>query len=453
MVHLEYRLARADVIGEGGFTYEDWELLLRRGDEVRAKVRKMGPGFCRLPYDDPSDMVRFVRERRGMYSDFVVVGIGGSALGAIALISALSHPYYNILPEEKRGGPRVFFSDNVDPWQLRGLLDVLEPRRTLFNVVTKSGGTAETVATFLVVRRFLEDALGGSWREHVVVTTDPERGDMREVARREGLPAFPVPPDVGGRFSVLSPVGLLPAAFAGIDVGELLAGARDMDRRLKNSSPEEDPAYIGAALNWIFYGKGKRMTVMMPYSRALKELAEWFRQLWAESLGKKLDLEGKVVQVGPTPLRALGATDQHSQVQLYVEGPPDKFFTFIVPEDYGADFVFPEYYPDLDAMGYLAGKRMSELIKAEQIATAYALAEAGRPSMTIKLPKVDPYHLGGLLYMFEMQTAYAGELFGVNAYDQPGVELGKRATYALMGRSGYEGLRGEIEKFLGGIVI
>ena len=453
MIRLDHRLATSELIGGHGITSEDWGQAIKLAQDVRAKVqarREAGElGFCELPYEDPSDILEFVRQRRDEYEDFIGVGIGGSALGAIALISALCPPYYNLLPREKRYGPRVFFSDNVDPWELRGLLEVVDPGRALFNIVTKSGGTVETVATFLVVRKLLEEAVGRRWREHVVVTTDPHRGDLREVARREGLPVFHIPPNVGGRFSVLSPVGLLPAAFAGIDVEGLLAGARDMDRRIRTSHPDDDPAYIGAALHWLFYGKGKWIAVMMPYARALREVADWFRQLWAESLGKKYNLKGEVVHIGPTPVRALGTTDQHSQVQLYVEGPPDKFFTFIAVEDYGSDFVFPEYYPDLSAMGYLGGRRMSELIKAEQVATAYALAKAGRPSVTITLPKVDAYHLGELLYMLEMQTAYAGELFGVNAYDQPGVEAGKHAAYALMCRPGYEELREEIEEFLG----
>jgi glucose-6-phosphate isomerase len=202
---------------------------------------------------------------------------------------------------------------------------------------------------------------------------------------------------------------------------------------------------MGAALNYLLYAKkGKPILVMMPYSHALRDLADWFRQLWAESLGKKLSLQGKVVNVGPTPVKALGVTDQHSQVQLYMEGPHDKAFTLLAVERFEEDVPIPHLYPELEAMAYLGGRSLAELFRAEQLATTWALTKARRPNATILFPQVSPHTVGQFIYLMEVMTAFMGKLLQVNPFDQPGVELGKQATYALMGRAGYDKLRAEL---------
>ena len=294
------------------------------------------------------------------------------------------------------------------------------------------------------------ERLGEKWRKHMVVTTDAKKGDLRTIADREGLPSFEVPDGVGGRFTVLTSVGLLSAAFSGIDIQELLDGAAAMDRRMQEYDPMENPAYVNACLHYLFdVNQGKRLSVMMPYVHALKDLADWYRQIWAESLGKKVALDGSIVHVGPTPIKALGATDQHSQIQLYVEGPFDKVITFLAVDRYRNALTFPPAYEDLGSLGYLGGHSMSELIQAERMATEFALTEAQRPNITITLPEVNPFTVGQLLYMLEVQTVFSGGLYGINPLDQPGVEAGKQATYALMGREGYEKKRAEIEAFDG----
>ena len=249
---------------------------------------------------------------------------------------------------------------------------------------------------------------------------------------------------MGGRFSVLSAVGLLPAVLAGIDVEELLAGARFMDQRLKDAAPDQNPAYRLAALFYLFAtAKSRPNLVFMPYASALAGMADWFCQLWAESLGKRQDLQGQVVNAGSTPVRALGATDQHSQLQLYMEGPPDKLITFLAVDKFKNHLEIPDLYPDQEALSYLGGHSLNELLRVEQQATAFNLMKAGRPNLTLHLPEINPFTIGQLIYLLEVVTVAAAFLFGVNAFDQPGVEGGKQTTYGLMGRRGFETYRRE----------
>lgn len=393
-----------------------------------------------------------VAKLRGRFDTMVVMGIGGSALGNIALQSALNPTTYNLhepgvgqqsLGNRRGQYPRIFIVDNVDPQYFGAVLDyclAVDPtlERTLFNVISKSGETAETAAQFMVIRDLLKKH-GRKGSEHVVAVTDPAKGTMREICKQEGYPTLPVPDGVGGRFSVLSPVGLFSAAMCGIDIDALLDGAASMDPICAREQLGKNPAAMLATL-LVELGehKGKVNHVMMPYSNGLYLLADWFRQLWAESLGKKHDKGGQTVYAGFTPIKALGTTDQHSQVQLYREGPNDKVFGLLEVGDFGShDLRIPEGL-GVEAIRYLEGKSMAGLLNAEKRATEYALVESQRPNFTIKFPKVDAFHVGQFIYLWEMVTAYAGLMLNIDAYDQPAVELGKQATFGLMGRAGYE---------------
>ncbi len=371
------------------------------------------------------------------YDNLVVLGIGGSALGNIALQSALNPATYNLQSAKERKGPRVFVVDNVDPVYLDSILSICDPKKTLFNVVSKSGETAETAAQFMIIRQRLQDALGKKWASHVVAITDPEKGTMRTICDEAGITTLPVPEGVGGRFSSLSPVGLFSAAAAGIDIDALLDGAKAMDERCSNPDLHSNPAAM-LALLLVEMGtrKGKPNHVMMPYCNALYLMADWYRQLWAESLGKKFDTNNEVVFAGFTPIKALGATDQHSQVQLYREGPNDKVFMFLEVEEFDTDITIPTGM-GVEAISYLEGKNMSTLLNAEKRATEYALIDSIRPNLTIKFPKVDAHHIGEFIALWQIATAYSGRMLNIDAYDQPAVETGKKATFGLMGREGY----------------
>lgn len=411
--------------------------------DVEARRAAGRLGFFELPYERTVvERIRSFADGVGQAFDTVVVlGIGGSALGTIALQNALLRPHWNELTDEERDFfPRLYVLDNVDPSTLGPLLERLDPRRTLFNVISKSGTTAETMAQFMTVRERLRQTLeGDKYRGHLLFTTDADSGVLRGLADAEGIATLPVPANVGGRFSVMSAVGLLPAALAGIDIEELLAGAADMDERCRTSILADNPAAMFAALQFLAHTeRAAPIHVMMAYTDRLYSAADWFRQLWAESLGKRRDTRGAEVFRGPTPVKALGATDQHSQVQLYMEGPFDKTVTFLAARELPADLAIPSAYPDIDALAYLGGRTMGELLDAERHATAAALASRGRMNMTIELPRIDARTVGQLLMMLQIATVYAGALYDVDPLDQPGVELGKQLTYALMGRPGFE---------------
>jgi glucose-6-phosphate isomerase len=416
---------------EGGIRDRELQELGPRLREAVDGFFKNPPGFMRLPktteFSYPSKALAEEVRSSGA-TDFIHVGIGGSALGPIALHRALNHPYYNLLPSHP--GPRLHFAENTDPATLAAILDVVDLPNTWVNVVTKSGSTAETIANFLVIRGALVEALGeGAYREHVVFTTDPEEGYLKQIANREGTQTLPIPSDVGGRFSVLTPVGLFPAAVTGLDADALLHGAAQCVNEVTQRGANH-PAVQGAAYYYLMdISKGRNVRVMMPYADPLDRLAAWFVQLWAESLGK----EGR----GSTPHGAVGTTDQHSQVQLYMEGPQDKVVEIIEIEDHPRDLPIPKAYEGLEGVGYLGGHTMAELLNVECDATRKALLEAGRPNATIKLGTIDEEHLGYLMEALEVQTAIAGSLYGVNAFDQPGVEAAKQITYSRMGRPGY----------------
>lgn len=376
---------------------------------------------------------------RGRFDNILVLGIGGSALGGLAVTEALLKPYWNLLtPEQRDNFPRIFFLDNIDPDAMNGLLDILDLKRTLVNVITKSGSTAETMSQFMIVKNRMKEVLEDDYRKNIVATTDRQTGVLRQISEQEGYKTFVVPDDVGGRFSVFSAVGLLPFALVGIDIDELVNGIKDMDLALKNTDIYQNIAAQGALIQYLMdTKKGKNLSVMMPYSSRLKYLSDWYVQLWAESLGKNEDLDGNPVHVGPTPIKALGATDQHSQIQLYNEGPNDKIITFVRVGEFDTTLEIPSIF-EYTGIGYLGGKTINDLINAEADSTKVSLLDYSRPNVTLTIPKVNGYYLAQLLYMLEVQTAIAGELYHINAFNQPGVEQAKNYTYALMGRAGYE---------------
>ncbi|MGQ9753364.1 MAG: glucose-6-phosphate isomerase [Thermaceae bacterium] len=407
--HLGWNLSKA---------LEDWRARLeeaQRALEEKRKDKGTFLGWVSLPEDTETlRAVRRYREGMDFVDDLVQIGIGGSSLGAMALEEAVG---------ERR--VRVHYVDHVEPTPLRALLDRLDPERTLVHVVSKSGTTLETLSAFALFLDWLKRNLS-DWRRHVVVTTDPEEGPLRRFAEEEGLASFSIPKEVGGRYSALSPVGLLPLAFSGADLESLLAGAR-MANEVAKKPLEANLSLKTALIQHLAYGEGRGVTVFMPYSARMRYLPGWFVQLHDESLGKRTR-QGK--PMGTTAVPALGPQDQHAQVQLFREGPKDKLLTLILPLQDEPLFI-PEG-PGLPP--FLPGKSFLDVLHAEALATEEALAEAGQRVYTLTLDRVDAYHLGWLLQHLMWQTAYLGELWGVNAFDQPGVELGKRLALARLER-------------------
>ena len=453
-LRLYWKNASAQAVGEKhGVTEKELKQIAPRIKDLTRQMsedRKAGKLRYRdLPYDQ--EMVESVHTEVEHFRDrcdvLVVLGIGGSALGNIALQNALNPYTYNLMSERARSGPQLFVLDNVDPDQIKVVVDLITPRikKTIVNVIGKSGETAETAAQFILFRDLLQRKLGKNYKQNILATTDPKGGTLREICNAEGYRTLEVPEGVGGRFTVLSAVGLFSAAMCGIDIDALLEGAADMDKRLKDADVLKNPAALLASVSWLLNEKGKTISVMMPYSTSLYSLADWFRQLWAESLGKRNGLKKKDVFAGQTPIKALGTTDQHSQIQLYREGPNDKIITFLEVERFSQKLTIPSSMKGVATLDYLAGSNFETLIHSEKIATEYALMESQRPTMTVTLPRISPQTVGQFLYLYEVAVSYMGGLFEINPYDQPAVQLGKDATYALMGKPGFAELAGKIQ--------
>lgn len=436
MITLDFTNIMSDT-GPGkkqGLTPENINSLKARFEKIHSDItRRKLPElfFLDLPGQDEDGINAAADNIKNNSDYFLLLGIGGSALGARTVLEALK-PFYNL-----KNSPKIFIYDNVDPGTLMSILSVIDLNKTTVNVVTKSGSTVETMASFLILRDALKKAHKKDFSKWIIATTDPEKGVLREIAEKEGYRTLSVHPDVAGRFSVLSPAGLLPASVAGINIKGLLKGAKDMLMRCSGKDIWKNPAYMYGALMYLM-GQKKNISVLVPYSDRLKAFSEWYCQLWAESLGKN--------NKGQTPYPSTGVTDQHSQLQLWMQGPKDKIVTFIRVENYGDDISISNSN-NIKQLDYLNRRTLGELIKAEQEATELALSKAGVPNIRINIPMIDSYYIGQLSLFFELAAVVTGLLYGINPFDQPGVEEGKNLTYGIMGRKGYEDKKAEILKY------
>lgn len=443
MLELDYTNVLDDIVGHAhGIPKIAFEKAAASSKHIVDDIQKAHAsgtiGFGDLPSDEKAVKAVTDFARSHAYPNILILGIGGSALGPAALEAALATP---------KAGKRLIALDNIDPDFIRASLDTISPQDTLVNVIAKSGVTAETMATFAVVRQWMVDALGeAKARERFVVTTDPQKGDLLAIARQENYPAFEIPPNIGGRFSVLTPVGTLPAALLGLNVESIMEGAREAGTQARNGF-FQNPALAAAFIQFVLdREKGKRILVLFPYSQALWKFGFWFKQLWGESLGKKLDRRNREVYYGQTPTAALGVTDQHSQLQLFIEGPNDKSFVFWNVKEFAHSLPITHPYSKYDSMGYLQHKSVGDLFKAEKQATEIALTEAGRPNVTVTVERINEQALGNLIMFSQYFTAYAGEFYDINAFDQPGVEYGKKLTFAMMSRAGFAEYNAKIEE-------
>lgn len=397
-------------------------------NECTTRYRNEEIGFMKLPHDFPAveQITSYASEHKQRWENLLIIGIGGSSLGITMLFDALCHPYHNLLNSELRNfTPRLFVIDNIDPEALSGLKTIIDPERTLVTIVTKSGGTVETWGNYF---QYLSVFNAEPRPDQVVAITDSENGFLNRFAKANSWHILPIPRDVGGRFSILTPVGLFPAAMMNIDVTRIVKGACDMHDQCMAPDFQYNPAMQLAAVTWLLMTrKEKSISVMMPYANSLRSFSDWYRQLWAESLSKQVNVHGDTVFSGQTPIQALGATDQHSQIQLYREGPNDKLITFIEVESFrfgGPMHKAPESTP-LEHLRFLD---TSEVLNIELDGTRNALTQSRRPNLTITLPAVTPYYLGQLIYLFEMTTILTGIMLKINPFDQPGIEASKKTV-------------------------
>lgn len=422
MLHLQIKnllkIGRLHGFSEAGFAKfcQKRQSLVQKVFSLKSK-----PGYAFLALPDAEanlkNVKKYVKEQaKNGWKNIVVLGIGGSALGAIAVRDALKSEFSK--------GPKLYVLDNIDPAYTSELLKNLNLSRTLFVVISKSGTTTEPMIQYGLVKEMLLKKFPKDYQKHLVFVTDPKNGLLRKIAKDEKITAFDIPPKIGGRFSVLTNVGLLPCALAGMDVGALLKGAREMREAIKRGKGMHNPALALAVAQFLLEKKKEKpITVLMPYSNYLFRMGDWYRQLLAESIGKG---RGS----GPTPINSLGTTDQHSQLQLYYDGPNNKFFIFMRVLKHAANPKVGDVLPE--EIGFLNGKKFSDVIDAAYHGTSMALTKHKRPNVTIEVPKVNAKSLGALFMLFEFQIALLGLLYKVNAFNQPGVEYSKKITKTIL---------------------
>lgn len=416
-------------VGAQGLAVEELARLDARVSTLRARLAtEFAQGrhsYLGLGDDDEAleRVLRLAQSRLGKFRHLIVLGIGGSALGLRAVVNALATP---------GADTDLHIVDSTDPWLFADVLARIELKHSLFVVISKSGGTIETVAALGLFVEKLR-AAGLPLRDHLIAITDPESGPLRAFADGHDLDTADIPPGVGGRFSVLSAAGLLPAALLGIDISGLLRGAALTRQVCLGPSARADwPARLGLCAVDL-YRLGKTSMVFMPYSARLRELAHWFVQLWDESLGKEAGTDGRKVSAGQTVIPAVGPTDQHAQMQLFLDGPNDKLLLFVRVRQHDSDFKLGDFdWADFDA-GYVRGRTLGEVIESQLAGTAAACTQKGRANATLSLPRLDASTLGELIMGLQVATSVAGMALGVNTYDQPAVELGKQLSRRMMG--------------------
>lgn len=403
-------------------------------------------GWLTLPHDIDDALLRDIDSTavriRELADVFVVVGIGGSYLGARAIIEALKHNFNQLLQTKGAKNPIILYAgQNLSEDYLADLFDVLDRYDYAINVISKSGTTTEPAVAFRILKNHIEKKYGNRARERIIVTTDSSKGALRKMANDLGYKSYIVPGDIGGRYSVLTPVGLLPIAVGGFDIKALVNGAKKMQLQLAETTDiERNPAALYAASRNALYMQGKFIEIMVNYQPNLSFFAEWWKQLYGESEGK----EGK----GIFPASVINTTDLHSMGQYIQDGERKIFETVLSVGKSKRKLLIPAEKEDLDQLNYIAGKNIHYVNQMAERGTTLAHLDGGVPCIEISIDKVDEYHLGGLIYFFEFACALSGYTLGVNPFDQPGVEAYKRNMFALLGKPGFEKESMEIQKRL-----
>lgn len=412
---------------------------------------KTGPGndylgWINLPKDyDKEEYARIKASAEKIRKDsdvLLVIGIGGSYLGARAAIETLTHSFQNLLTKDKRQAPQVIFvGHHMSSTYMSELFDVLEDKDVSINIISKSGTTTEPAIAFRIFKKFLEEKYGvEEATKRIYATTDKARGALKTVADEAGYESFVIPDDVGGRYSVLTAVGLLPIAVSGVNIDEMMQGAKAAMDDLSSPSLKDNPAYQYAAVRNVLYNKGKTTEILVNYEPQLQYFAEWWKQLFAESEGKD--------QKGIFPASANFTTDLHSIGQFIQEGRRNLFQTILHVNTAKKEITLEAEDNNADGLNYLAGKTIHEINDKAYQGTLLAHNDGDVPNLILELPKLDAYTFGYLVYFFEKAVAIGGYLLGVNPFDQPGVEAYKTNMFALLGKEGFESQREELEKRL-----
>lgn len=416
--------------------------IFKKEDLFKLKIQNFNKDdltFRNLIYSDVTWIKNLGKEIREKYENYVVVGIGGSDLGSRTIVNALK--------SNNKGINVLFIGANTDPDELKDFFENLSLEKTLFNIISKSGETIEIIANFLYIEGVLENKFGKeNIKNHITITTSEKKSTLRDIASEYEISVIEGVGDVGDRFSVLSVIGLLTADVIGVNIDNIIKGAIEIDEKTNSLNPEYNEALVFAELQYLSFEKlQKNISVLMPYSKRLERFGFWYRQLWAESLGKKMSITGKEIFAGITPIASLGSTDQHSQIQLYNEGPNDKTITFIIPEHFDSKIKIETELPNVS---YLNKVSFESIIKKERLATSISLTENNRANGTIFIDSIDEKSLGELFFFFEMAVSYLGNLFNIDTFNQPGVEKGKEYMYALLSKPEFEKQKKYLNKYI-----
>lgn len=442
---IDYTNITAEAIGTHGISETDFQSVSKEIKRAAEKISREQLLFRQLPYENIDEIIDYGMHIRNNFKNFLVLGIGGSALGPKSIFKSTCGRYHNEYKDNITPVPKLYFEDNVDPDRIYDLINTIDLENTCINIISKSGKTIETLSQMMIFVDALKKVKPDTWTENLVFTTDKDNSILLDLGRKYGIKMFYIPRKIGGRYSIFTPVGLLTAAVCGCNIHSMLEGARVMNELCENTDYKKNPAFMYAILQYISMKRGKNISIMMPYTDSLKFVTDWFSQLWAESLGKKYDVDGNIINCGQTPVRALGSVDQHSQLQLYMEGPYDKVVTLIKVEKHRFNMPIPTIFNDNSELKFLCGSSLNKLINSELEAIIFALTENRRPNILINMPSLDEYYLGQLFMMLEIATVFAGYMLNINPFDQPGVEHGKVSTYALMGKEGFEERKRSLE--------
>ncbi len=435
---IDWTNAESQALGCENFAAKARTFADRLADDVAAGKLP----FVNMPYMDTLlRQLDEMKEYLARFEHMLLLGIGGSALGARALQKAF-------FPQQDRPGhkgPWLWIGDNVDPTTLQGYFDTLPAEKTVVVVISKSGGTIETASQYILAKEWLREKLGNGWKDNILAVTDAGKGQLRQEVDELGMKSLPVPDNLGGRYSVLSAVGLVPAVFLNLDYRRIALGAHDAAKelcasKLTEKSLNDHPAWQLAVWNRALMEKGYSELIFFVYIPLWATFGNWFAQLWAESLGK----EGK----GSMPLPSVGVTDQHSVNQMYLDGPRNKACLFLTCSNLEQGAQFPDALPDNFA--FLKGRRFGELLQAEALGTRMALTRTGVPLVALDAPKAGLYDAGKLIMLLELTTLLTGWLLDINPLDQPAVELGKRLANARLGAQGYVEEKADLKAFLEG---
>lgn len=448
-IKLDYNYLTNDFIGDEGISKSEIDntidILEKASDNFWSKKGKGNDflGFIDLPdynEEEIDNIIKTAQDFSEKIDSLIILGIGGSYLGAKALFDALKSNYYNELSREKRKFPKIYFEgNNLDTDSINNLFELLEEKKEKFGVlvISKSGTTIETAAVFRIFQQKVKELYGDKHNEYIVAITDEKKGKLKEISDKEGYKTFVIPDNVGGRYSVLTPVGLLPAAMFGVDIKKLLDGAKLMKNILSTEDLYNNPAYMYAVLQYLMYKKGKNVSIMAMWSKSIESLGFWYDQLSAESLGK----DG----LGRIPLTIVNTRDLHSRGQEIQEGPRNTVVTNVFIEKSNKDILFPYDKENIDSLNYLENKSINSMLKGAFEGTNFAYLKENRPTVDIILPELNEYTIGQFFYMLEVSTVIEGYLFDINPLDQPGVEAYKKFMFANLGREDMKKFKEEFD--------